>query len=343
MNVLDVIDRTSKLKTFLIGFYGGGNYGDELLLEVLANLYDQRGSKQLSVAYQDTSNFNTFHKDFGYELVPMRQKLSMIRAFRKNDSIVIGGGGLWGLDMNLNVLLLSAMLYVAGKLLRKEVYLIGVGYYASTTRMGHIAAWFAAKGATHIVARDKETLKAFSRYSNKVSLDKDIAWNLSNINLAKYHLSSTTKMLTSYSSGKVIITIRRFKGEKGRNYVNQIEQLIHASKDVKFTVLMMEPKENDSDGYLLLKSWMKKYENVQAFDYSYNPIELYLALKHISKFVSLVIAPQFHVILTSKLANAPFYPIAYDNKVSQLLEGMDIPPIKLSDFKHDEVIRSYLS
>jgi len=54
MSVLSYFfDETDLEHSFLVGYYGGGNYGDELLLEVILNVIEPKHYKGLSIAYQN--------------------------------------------------------------------------------------------------------------------------------------------------------------------------------------------------------------------------------------------------------------------------------------------------
>src|SRR6266568_8161765 len=100
MKLSELLASRSFERSLLIGYYGGGNYGDELLLEVLANMLKQQGVQDITIAYQNPPHYPIFHRDFGYRLVEMNDKRRLIKAILDSDNIIIGGGGLWGLDMN---------------------------------------------------------------------------------------------------------------------------------------------------------------------------------------------------------------------------------------------------
>src|SRR4029079_7172941 len=94
----------------------------------------------------------------------MHNKLALIRAILKKKNIVVGGGGLWGMDVNANIFLMSLMLLMSRRLLGKKVHLTAVGCYNSTTALGRLSAWCAAKAANTIIARDQETYANFKRW-----------------------------------------------------------------------------------------------------------------------------------------------------------------------------------
>ena len=320
MNIPTFLKHTPLDNSLLLGFYGGGNYGDELLLEVLANLLAGQGTKDVSVAYQRPDQYQTFHHDFGFERVAMHNRRALSKAMLHSRNIVVGGGGLWGMDTNLNVLLMSVALLICRRLLGKKVHLVAVGYYHSAPLLGRIAAWCAAKAANTIIARDKESYGNFKRLHAKTYQDKDIAWHIDDLDLVPYlpDLERLEEQLAV--AGKTLfVTLRRFHGEQKFHLAAVIGQCLKQNTTKPIIIALLEPRHVDPSGYELLQSWQKTYPNVQIVDFSFNPLALFLFFrKYHSQLV--FIGPQFHAILSAHLTGVPYLPLAYDNKVTGLLE-----------------------
>ncbi|HYG83855.1 MAG TPA: polysaccharide pyruvyl transferase family protein [Verrucomicrobiae bacterium] len=338
MTFKQLLKTTDLENSFLIGYYGGGNYGDELLLEVLQNLLAKQGVKNLTIAYQRPEAFSEMHKDFGFKRVLMYDKLKVLKTLLKNKNVIIGGGGLWGLDMNLNTFLLSVFLFIA-RIFGKKVYLLGVGYYSSTTTLGRIGAFLAAKSAAVILARDDESLQNFSRYTKKVHLDHDLSWATDEIDLNNYRseLALIEKKI-KISEKTVFIGLRHFKARHKNNFSLLMEQVIAANPNKQFIVALLENKNVDTESYSYIQAWRQKYSNIQPLDFTHNPLGLFAFFqKHHRQL--LAIAPQFHIIITAHLTSAPFLPVVYDNKVREMLKkaGVDetqhiaINDLQLSD------------
>jgi len=322
----------------LLGYYGGGNYGDELLLEVLMNLFEQHSVDTLTVAYQHPERYPTYHHEFGYERVEMTDKKAVLQTVIKNKNIIIGGGGLWGLDVNPNIFLLSCLLFVSRWLLFKRVYLLGVGYYDSTSKLGRASAWLAAKAAGTIIARDQESLQNFKGVSRHVALDKDLAWYISKLNLKPYQpdLAELDGGLR-VAAKTLFITLRRFKSNQKNNYIDYIESCLANNQQQNIIVALMEPCGVDPAGYELLLKWQQQFGNVQILDFSYNPLALFLFFQKHSHQLSLI-GPQFHVILTAHLTGVPFLPLAYDNKVLELFKQIAVTqPLLMKDLSPERL------
>ncbi len=318
MNFNFIIQNYNLDDSFLLGYYGGGNYGDELLLEVVQNIFKYNNYSKISILYQKPKNYARHHHNFGYSLVDANKKRSILKALLLRQNIVVGGGGLWGLDMNLNTFLMSFLLFVARRLLGKKVFLVGVGYYNSTTRLGRTGAWLAGKSATIILARDQETFNNFKRINKNTYLDSDIAWQIKKLNLSNYKKEAIVFWENlKLDDAITFITLRRFKPQKKNDYIKHIENYIKKKQGKNIIVALMEPKSMDIVGYKLLENWKKQFPKLQIIDFYYNPLVLFLFFQKYQKKLS-YIGPQFHVILTAHLNNIPFLPVVYDNKVSEL-------------------------
>jgi polysaccharide pyruvyl transferase WcaK-like protein len=326
-------------KSLIIGYYGGGNYGDELLLEVIGIMLHSRGQKSITIGSVNPSNYSTYHKDYGFKVIDIKSLPQLIGAVLRNKKIIIGGGGHWGVDFNPSILILSAVLYFSKVVLRRKVYLVGVGYYSSTSQLGHFAARLAAKASTHIIGRDNETNDNFKRYTDKVSLDKDIAWQMESMPLTSYEAEtkSLAREIGVQQNSKLgILTLRRFKPGLAENYLRLVEQAVINNSERSLAIFMMEPKSVDPEGFARAVEWKKQNPNLRVVDFTYNPVCLFLLFKNYPTQLA-VIAPQFHVILTAMMTEVPYLAFAYDNKVSELLKQHNIGPITINDLTAKDI------
>jgi len=328
MTIADVIKKRDLNKSLLIGYYGGGNFGDELLLEVLLNMLKKQNVHDIDVLYQAFDRYATYHHDFGCRLVAMSHKFELLKAILRNKQLVVGGGGLWGLDVNTSTFALGVVLWVSRWLLGKKIYLLGVGYYNSTSRFGHMSAWLAGKAANHIVVRDAESRGNFKKITSAVTLDKDIAWYTRDLNLDVYaadakKLEARTSLPQQSGERALFITLRRFKPQYANDFTASVEELIAAAPHKKIIVALLEPRDVDPLGFDLITSWAAKYPQVQAIDFAYNPLTLLLFFKQHNKQLMFV-GPQFHGILTAHLAGVPYMPLVYDNKTQELLNQVGV-------------------
>jgi polysaccharide pyruvyl transferase WcaK-like protein len=331
MKISKLFRDTNFNNSMLLGFYGGGNFGDELLLEVLLNKLYLENCKNVKVFNLNYIDFHKYHTSFkNTEIINLKSsKWKFLWASLLSRNIVVGGGGLWGLDFNFNVLVFSLYLFVMRFLFFKKVFLIGVGFYNSTTRMGRVMGWFSAKAANIIIARDAETFTNFSRISkNKVFLDRDIVFYLNefvgeNIGMEREVEEIRENFLENDDSMlNVLMVSRRFKKGKGDGYGDVIRSYVKNNRNVKITLAIMEPRQIDAHGYEGMKEIGDKF-NARYFDFDFNPLAFYFFLKKYGNNL-IIIAPQYHVQLVAYLAGVAFMPISYDNKCDELFKMLKI-------------------
>lgn len=314
VELTDFLDQTELNRSVLVGFYGGGNYGDEFLLEVLCNLLAERDVKPITIAYQNPDSFHIFHRDFGYKRVNMYNKVAVFKDILKNKNIIVGGGGLWGLNFNFNVLLLSLLLFISRRLLGKKIYMLGIGYYNSTPRIGRVGAWLAGKSANSILARDEETYSNFRKVNRHTVLSRDIALYTPQIDEELYTAEVKELDRQFKIRGKTLFfTLRKLDG-----YYELIGKCLEGIDKPAIAGLMV-PRKVRPDGYELLSTWQKHSDHLRIFDFNFNPLALFYFFRKHKKQLAFI-GPQYHGIITAHLNDVPYLPIVYDNKVAEILK-----------------------
>jgi polysaccharide pyruvyl transferase WcaK-like protein len=321
--VLKLIEQTNFDKSLLVGYYGGGNFGDELLLEVILNLLKGKDARGIAIYYLNPDWYADYHKDFGYKVVGGSSLWAPIRQFLTSKNIVVGGGGLWGLDMNRKVLFMSLALLMARFGLRKRVYLVGVGYYNSTNTVGKFAAWCAARAASAIIARDQETFDNFSKFCKNVWLDHDLSAYVRLADSALYSPEVKTvqnALDVSDQEKALFITIRKFKGQSNVHYKEVVKGVVASNTGKRIILVIFEPRHINLEDYDFISNLMKNNSNVTAWDFRANPVGLWLYLRKVHNSL-IMITPHYHGLAAALDAKIPFLPIVYDNKSLQLLQN----------------------
>ena len=81
-------------KAALIGYYGFGNLGDELLLQASLNFLNEAGifNNQIIVL---SNNPDETSKNFGVKSVSRWNFKTLIKTFRESENLIFGGGGIF--------------------------------------------------------------------------------------------------------------------------------------------------------------------------------------------------------------------------------------------------------
>ncbi len=83
-----------KYKAAILGYYGFGNLGDELLLSACLEMFKRCGVKNDSVVVLSNTPEET-SRNFGVDAVNRWRLREVMRAFRNSESLLLGGGGLF--------------------------------------------------------------------------------------------------------------------------------------------------------------------------------------------------------------------------------------------------------
>lgn len=322
INMSELLRRELLEESVVLGFYGGGNFGDELLLETLLQVAKAEKVQRLSYLYLDKNLFPTYHAPTAYKQVG---RLGSVVAILRSKTVIVGGGGLWGMDVNRNTFFLSSLLLFSRRVLFKKVYLVGVGYYNSTTRLGRLSAWIASRAANQIIARDQQSAVNFRKHSAYVLESEDIALASAGMLVEPGRPTAFPKL----EKKTVLIVYRRIKITN--SFSESTERLIAENHAYDFILALMEPFKNDPVNTKAMNRLRAGYDNViGVIDMSANPLDL-LSYFSENRRKLLLIAPQYHAIVGAYITGVRYLPLGYDFKSSELFRQLGIKePFELS-------------
>lgn len=323
-NLVDFLENINLDNSLIAGYFGGGNFGDELLLEVFLNLISKKKVEinNTYIYYLNKEWFKDYHTQANhkYQVVDAQNIKQVLMVYMRSKNIVIAGGGLWGLDFNLKAMVLSIALFLGRFIFRKKIYMLGVGFYGSTNIYGKVGAWLAGKAANNIYARDHETFNNFVKwFGNKVVLDRDLSSYLYLIdaNIYKKDLEIVEQKF-KINSKIILLCVRNFKAGLNAHYRDVIQVFVENNTDKRIILAILEPKETNPSGFSFIKTLAAGKPNIDIVDFRFNPIAWHLFLRK-NNLDIILIAPHYHALAVGILNNIKFLPIVYDNKSEQLL------------------------
>ncbi len=285
-------------KIFLVGYFGFGNAGDELLRET----YTQKASRKLKDYSISVLIGNKIPETNEYNVnwVPRRDFTAVIEELIKSEAVVIPGGGIFQSVTSYRSLMYYLLIVKIARFFKTRVILPaqGLGPWKNNSLL---ALWLHKKLANELKQADYVTV----RDDNSVEKYKEIT------SLEAY-VEETTDLafLNSFYEKK------RFKGKinfmkiyaviRGSvaGAVKIASELIKLSKDSENIELVPVAFQPGEDSYVWRKAgWKDEIKTVDSFDKTFDGADL-------------VVSMRLHGCIIATNQGIPWIGIAYDPKVS---------------------------
>lgn len=328
------------MKYFIYGYYGFGNYGDELLLKTILekiSLVDPQPTFYIrckeEISHLKTKNieFLDIDKVFYEKGSPLKKALLFLREgyriIKKMDYFIIGGGTLFidkG-EVNKSIILLY-MLVKYAQLKKKKIILLGI---ASDIIANPITLYFMKKIfliADFTAAREIYLFNYLKYFKiEKCLLAKDLVFCNDEL------LSLSTKTLSINKDIKTIgINFIDYFGtlevdeELNTLFISRVNNFINKYKNnYKFVYLSMQDGIGQQDD--------KIYNQLdEKIDY-----HLFKDLKDIEKFASeidCVITMRYHLAILSAIFMKKCFVINHELKMSSVSLDFNYPSVNIYEF-----------
>jgi polysaccharide pyruvyl transferase CsaB len=186
-----VEERLSRRKALLMGYYGVGNLGDEMMLACLKEWLEGQGF-DLTVLSERPGAVSETHGLPAVENTPLLGEWAwrsswfrggaarVIRAMADSDVFVVGGGDLIRDDVGWRTFFFTMEKLIAAILMGKKVYLVNTGIGELSTRYGRVLLKWTLRRCQRIIVRDARSEKICQELgvSGRVALVPDIALSL---------------------------------------------------------------------------------------------------------------------------------------------------------------------
>ena len=179
------------VKALVMGYYGVGNLGDEMMLFCLKEWLERQGFA-LTVLSECPAEVSAIHGLPAIENCPLLGEWAwrtswlrggagrVTRAIARSDVFIVGGGDLIRDDLGWRTFFYTMEKVIAAILLRKKVYLVNAGIGELSTRWGRAVLRWALRRCQRIIVRDarSENVCRQAGVSARVALAPDIALSL---------------------------------------------------------------------------------------------------------------------------------------------------------------------
>ena len=292
-----------KTKVLIIGYYGAGNLGDEVLLDATINLLKKTyDSPEITVL---TSNVEDTTKNRKVEAVYRGDYIHIIKTI-KNSHLVIGGGG----SMLQNVTSNESLIYYLGilrlaKLLGKKVALLGNGIGPLNTSFYQSLTKNVLKKLDAIVLRDKDSYNLLKNFG------------LTNIYLGNDLVYSLDKIESHYKiERKVLINLRKW--DYGPDFLQVIVNFVEYLLEANYKVSLISFQAGNDD--LILKDI---YNRIKSDELYYFESHDYGRIIQEIGSGEIFIGMRLHGLIFSSVSSTSFIALSYDPKVSSLSNYLD--------------------
>ena len=109
-------------RALVVGYYGYGNFGDEILMEETLCVLKKLGFKYISVLYPGEIAKNRFKSVEKFDL------FGLIKSILNSDAIIFGGGGLLQDETRLKSFVYYSSIVLMAILFKKKVIFLGNGF-----------------------------------------------------------------------------------------------------------------------------------------------------------------------------------------------------------------------
>lgn len=332
------------MNIFLYGYYGFGNFGDELLLKaILDKLLKHKNVKHVSVrslsdvSYSDSRVTSTCIDQTltasGFWPVKIIKYLKQLFSLvQKNDCTVIGGGGLF-LDknkFNLHLFFLAFCVFVAKTLSNKKVHIIGVSFDYLTHSTSLWFVKYILKNVDSVACRDP-----FSQaYATQISGRNDIVLSEDLFYLTGY-LDQPLKVTPEYLGLALVDYFGAYKVNHKfkENYDKNIIQLIRtqsAGNKIIYFVFQKSLGLDDEKQINFLQA--QGFELEVVFCNSWADFSSQISrCKH-------VITMRFHLALIAAALKVPVTVIDHELKLSALAYQYSLNNITLQDLLQPQMV-----
>ncbi|MFM8525304.1 MAG: polysaccharide pyruvyl transferase CsaB [Cyanobacteriota bacterium] len=294
-------------RPLVCGYYGEHNLGDDALLAAL--LLQLPTAWQPLVTAHDRDEVEARH---GVATVQRRSLKEVLRALRRCDGLVLGGGSLLQDATSLRSLVYYATLIGTARLLDKPVLLWGQGLGPLRRRISRLIARAVLPQAAGITWRDPESQALAERLGVSAASGSDPVWSL-----------PTSPW--QGSGGPIVLCWRPttwLLGERWRPVLHALDQL--AQREQREVIWVPFHQEQDRG---LLRELTKQglLPPDLAARSREQPVTTVEEATNLFRRAGLVLAMRLHGLILAALAGSPCAALSYDPKVAVAARALGCP------------------
>lgn len=293
-------------KVFLVGYYGYGNFGDDILLNMFSSDLLSKGC-YLSVL-GNIKNLESVNKKSFFKIY---------RTIKNSDIVFFGGGGIFQDTTSFFSFLYYSTIMFLSVLFKKKVVLAFIGVDRFRFRISkYIFSYLLNKKNIEIIVRDE----ASGKYLSEIGVATDVVVS---------HDPSFAAFKKSEKNESVLgVNIRRIKGFWNKAKKKNLHRLI-LSKMENYERLVF---------YILDKNNEEELVDEFCLEFNLDASKIYVNTNNYSEVFSCgyLITMRYHLLLLSTINTVPCLSVYYDTKLKHVAEEFCVPSTDLRNIDNIE-------
>jgi polysaccharide pyruvyl transferase CsaB len=294
-----------KNKACLIGYYGAGNLGDELLLLATEELLYKCGwSVNFIIGFFPGSSKEVNKKNI----------IGILKAIFSSDALVFGGGSVLQDKSSILSLLYYCLVAIVFKLFGKKLIFLAQGLGPFQSDFSVIIAMFILGLADFVSVRDVDSQKFLCGKKINSILTQDLVFSL-----------SAFPPLKSEQEKKTILISLRNDQLSASSFNQLLEQLKILAVKYSFKLFALQREDVE-----ILQRVKEEFPKSQIYEI-YNPETLKHNWSEMLKDIEFALCMRLHAAIICLKAGLPVIGLAYDPKVKSLCEAFSQPYLNLEN------------
>ncbi len=309
----------------LIGYYGAGNLGDELLLESSINIIRSiDANAQINIFSQSpklTSETYSAYKCFNKFNI-----LDIYSALISSRVLVFGGGSIFQDSSSFKSLIYYCAIALSFKCFGKKTILLGQGIGPLKNSISRLICQIVYKVADFVNVRDQESFemaKSWGLDEKRLSKGIDLVWYIDNLQKSNINLDTKSNAESNTLLNTILISLRDTKNFQEKELLLFAKHLHKHHSESEFILFAFQ--KDDLKILIKLTEYLNKYNVKNSIseiytlqDWTNNGEKLFLN-SH------MIYSMRFHGVMLAAKLNIPCIGLAYDPKVSSLCKEINLP------------------
>ena len=311
-------------KIVLCGYYGHGNFGDEVILKYITT--DIKNNFKTPLITVISNNPSDTKETYQVDSVYKYNFFRLLSKIFSCDVFISGGGSLFQDVTSFKSLIYYLLLLFIAKIFKKKTFVYAQGIGPLKSIPARFLAAYVLKKVDIITVRDKKSSEILTSMGIKSIITADPAWN------QEYHADSIEKN----NRLKLVIQLRdwSYLNEAGLNTIADAVIANFKDESTQINLISLQPLADTE----IMKSF-KAIIKAKSPNYGIKLLSE-LPNEEINFCIAesdFVIAMRYHACLVAAKYNVPTLALSYDPKVESLAQEISIPCISLENMTFEKI------